>query len=63
MSRRVGKGAEFPARVALRRAHGGHGQALAGTSPVPYESGTYSKPHRRYACIKPLIISSDNMLR
>jgi transposase len=29
-------------------------QALAGTSPVPYESGTYSKPHRRYACIKPL---------
>jgi len=29
-------------------------QALAGTSPVPYESGTYSRPHRRYACIKPL---------
>jgi transposase len=29
-------------------------QALAGTSPVPYESGAYSKPHRRYACIKPL---------
>ena len=29
-------------------------QALAGTSPVPYESGNYSKPHRRYACIKPL---------
>jgi hypothetical protein len=27
---------------------------LAATSPVPYESGTYSKPHRRYACIKPL---------
>jgi hypothetical protein len=29
-------------------------QAVAGTSPVPYESGKYAKPHRRYACIKPL---------
>jgi transposase len=29
-------------------------QALAGTSPVPYESGNYAKPHRRYVCIKPL---------
>jgi hypothetical protein len=29
-------------------------QALAGTSPVLFQSGTYSKPHRRYACIKPL---------
>jgi hypothetical protein len=29
-------------------------QALAGTSPVPSESGKYAKPHRRYACIKPL---------
>jgi hypothetical protein len=29
-------------------------QALAGTSPVLYESGKYSKAHRRYACIKPL---------
>lgn len=29
-------------------------QALAGTSPVPYESGNYSKVHQRYACIKPL---------
>jgi transposase len=29
-------------------------QALAGTSPVPYESGNSSKPHRRSACIKPL---------
>ncbi len=29
-------------------------QALAGTSPVLYESGKYSKPHRRHACIKPL---------
>ncbi len=29
-------------------------QALAGTAPVPYESGKYSKPHRRYACVKPL---------
>lgn len=29
-------------------------QALPGMSPVPYESGNYSKPHRCYACIKPL---------
>jgi transposase len=29
-------------------------QALAGTSPVPFESGNYSKVHKRYACIKPL---------
>ena len=37
-----------------RYAHTASLQALAGTSPVPYESGSYSKPHRRYACIKPL---------
>src|SRR5205823_1905944 len=24
------------------------------TAPVLYESGKYSKPHRRHACIKPL---------
>jgi transposase len=29
-------------------------QALAGTSPGPYESGKDAKPQRRYACIKPL---------
>jgi transposase len=29
-------------------------QALAGTSPVPYESGNYSKVHKRYGCIKSL---------
>jgi len=28
-------------------------QALAGTSPVAFESGNYSKAHKRYACIKP----------
>ena len=28
-------------------------QALAGTSPVAYQSGNYAKAHRRYACIKP----------
>ncbi len=28
-------------------------QALAGTSPVAYASGNYSRAHRRYACIKP----------
>src|SRR5438876_2408956 len=37
-----------------RYAHTASLQALAGTSPVPYESGNYSKPHRRYACSKPL---------
>jgi len=29
-------------------------QALAGTSPVPYASGTFSLVHRRHACSKPL---------
>ncbi len=29
-------------------------QALAGTAPVPYESGTYRTAHRRSACLKPL---------
>jgi transposase len=29
-------------------------QALAGTSPVTYQSGKYAKAHRRYACVKPL---------
>jgi transposase len=29
-------------------------QALAGTSPVPFESGNYAKVHRRLACLKPL---------
>jgi transposase len=29
-------------------------QALAGTAPVPYESGNYATAHQRYACIKPL---------
>jgi transposase len=29
-------------------------QALAGTSPVLFQSGNYSKPHRRLGCIKPL---------
>ena len=28
-------------------------QALAGTSPVPFESGNYAKVHQRFACIKP----------
>jgi transposase len=28
-------------------------QALAGTSPVLYQSGTYQKAHRRLGCIKP----------
>ena len=29
-------------------------QALAGTAPVAYQSGTYAKAHTRYACLKPL---------
>ncbi|GAC1354996.1 MAG: IS110 family transposase [Ktedonobacteraceae bacterium] len=29
-------------------------QALGGTSPVLFQSGNYSKPHRRQGCIKPL---------
>jgi transposase len=29
-------------------------QALGGTSPVLYQSGMYSKAHRRWGCIKPL---------
>lgn len=29
-------------------------QALAGTAPVPFESGTYAKVHQRFACVKPL---------
>jgi transposase len=29
-------------------------QMLAGTAPVPFQSGQYSKVHKRYACIKPL---------
>jgi transposase len=28
--------------------------ALAGTSPVPFESGSYATVHQRFACIKPL---------
>lgn len=28
-------------------------QALAGTSPVPFESDTYAKVHQRLACLKP----------
>ena len=28
--------------------------ALAGTSPVPWESGNYASVHQRFACVKPL---------
>ncbi|GHO60320.1 hypothetical protein KSB_87950 [Ktedonobacter robiniae] len=28
--------------------------ALAGTSPVPFESGNYATVHHRFACVKPL---------
>jgi transposase len=29
-------------------------QTLAGTAPVPFQSGTYAKAHKRFACVKPL---------
>jgi transposase len=37
-----------------RYADCGSVQALAGTAPVAYQSGTYAKAHTRYACLKPL---------
>ena len=37
-----------------RYEHAASLQALGGTSPVPFQSGNYSKPHRRLGCIKPL---------
>jgi transposase len=29
-------------------------QALGGTAPVPYASGSFARAHKRYACVKPL---------
>ena len=29
-------------------------QSLAGTAPVPFQSGNYAKAHKRFACVKPL---------
>src|SRR5258708_3322116 len=29
-------------------------QALAGTAPVPFQSGNYAKAHKRFTCLKPL---------
>jgi hypothetical protein len=29
-------------------------QTLAGTAPVPFQSGNFSKAHKRFACLKPL---------
>ncbi len=29
-------------------------QSLAGTAPVPLQSGNYAKAHKRFACVKPL---------
>jgi transposase len=37
-----------------RYADGNSVQTLAGTAPVPYESGNYAKAHKRFACLKPL---------
>ena len=31
--------------------------ALAGTSPVPWESGTFATVHKRFACIKPKLFA------
>ena len=32
-------------------------QALAGTAPVIFQSGTYARIHRRYACVKPRLFA------
>jgi transposase len=37
-----------------RYAEGNSVQALAGTAPVPFQSGNYAKAHKRFACLKPL---------
>jgi Transposase IS116/IS110/IS902 family len=37
-----------------RYADGNSVQTLAGTAPVPFESGNYAKAHKRFACLKPL---------
>ena len=29
-------------------------QSLAGTAPVPFQSGNYAKAYKRFACLKPL---------
>ena len=29
-------------------------QTLAGTAPVPFQSGNYATAHKRFACVKPL---------
>jgi transposase len=29
-------------------------QALAGTAPVPFQSGNFARAHKRFACLKPL---------
>jgi hypothetical protein len=29
-------------------------QTLAGTAPVPFQSGNYAKAHKRFACVQPL---------
>jgi len=37
-----------------RYANATSGQSLAGTAPVPFQSGNYAKAHKRFACLKPL---------
>jgi len=37
-----------------RYADAGSVQTLAGTAPVPFQSGKYAKAHKRFACLKPL---------
>jgi transposase len=37
-----------------RYADAGSVQTLAGTAPVPFQSGNYAKAHKRFACVKPL---------
>jgi transposase len=38
-------------------------QALGGTSPVLFQSGLYSKPHRRLGCIKPKLFALYSFAR
>jgi transposase len=35
-------------------------QALAGTAPVPFQSGNYAKAHKRFACVTPCTSSPGN---
>jgi transposase len=44
----------FPNGATGRYADANSIQTLAGTVPVPSQSGKYAKAHKRFACLKPL---------